>query len=65
MSLSDNNQADAVEALNSTSRYLDVLLNFDKLCFEQMVSLIYHTEIEVSLANLFDTEVPFLDLNSP
>ena len=27
LSLSDNNQADVVEALNSTSRYLDNLLN--------------------------------------
>ena len=27
LSLSDNNQADVVEAFNSTSRYLDGLLN--------------------------------------
>ena len=65
MSLSDNNQADAVEALNSTSRYLDVLLNFDNPYLEQMVSLIYPSEIQISSANSFDTEVPFLDLNSP
>ena len=29
LSLSDNNQADAVEAFNSTSRYKDDLLNID------------------------------------
>ena len=29
LSLSDNNQADVVEAFNSTSRYLDHLLNID------------------------------------
>ena len=29
LSLSDNNQADVVEAFNSTSRYLDHLLNSD------------------------------------
>ena len=29
LSLSDNNQADVVEAFNSISRYLDDLLNFD------------------------------------
>ena len=29
LSLSDNNQADIVEAFNSTSRYLDDLLNID------------------------------------
>ena len=30
LSISDNNQADDVEAFNSTSRYLDDLLNIDK-----------------------------------
>ena len=29
LSLSDNNQADIVEAFNSTSRYLDDLINID------------------------------------
>ena len=29
LSLSDNNQADTVEVFNSTSRYLDDLLNID------------------------------------
>ena len=29
LSLSDNNQADIVEAFNSTSGYLDYLLNID------------------------------------
>ena len=29
LSLSDNNQADIIEAFNSTSRYLDDLLNID------------------------------------
>ena len=37
-SLSDNNQADVVEAFNSTLRYLDVLLNIDSPYFEQIVS---------------------------
>ena len=30
LSISDNNQADVVEAFNSASRYLDDLLNIDK-----------------------------------
>ena len=30
LSLSDNNQANAVEAFNSKSRYVDDLLNIDK-----------------------------------
>ena len=29
LSLSDNNQADVIEALNSTSEYLDDLLNIN------------------------------------
>ena len=43
MSLSDNNQADVIEALNSTSRYLDDLLNIIPY-FEQMMDQIYPTE---------------------
>ena len=31
LSPSDKNEANVVEAFNSTSRYLDVLLNIDKL----------------------------------
>ena len=41
LSLSDNNQTDIIEALSSTSRYLDDLLNIDKPYFEQMVGQIY------------------------
>ena len=45
LSFSDNNPADVVEAFNSTSRYLDDLLNIDNSYFEQMVSQIYPTEL--------------------
>ena len=45
LSLSDNNQADIIEAFNSTSRYLDDLLNIDNPYFEQMVGQIYPTEL--------------------
>ena len=31
LSLSENNQTDSIEAFNSTSRYLDDLLNIDNL----------------------------------
>ena len=63
MSLSDNNQADIFEALNSTSRYLDVLLNIDNPYFRQMVDQTYPTELQLNKANSSDTEAPFLDLN--
>ena len=65
LSLSDNNQADIIEAFNSTSRYLDDLpvLNIDNPYFEQMVAQIYPTELQLYKANSSDTEAPFLDLN--
>ena len=37
LSLSGNNQTDIIEAINSTSRYLDDLLNIDNPYLEQMV----------------------------
>ena len=61
-SLSDNNQAYVVEALNSTSRYLDDLLNIDNPYFEQMASHIYPTELQLNKANSSNTEAPSLDL---
>ena len=63
LSLSDNNQAEIIEAFNSTSRYLDDLLNIDNPYFEQMVGQIYPTELQLNKANSSDTEAPFLDLN--
>ena len=63
LSLSDNNQADIIEAFNSTSRYLDDLLNIDNPFFEQKVGQIYPTELQLNKANSSETEAPFLDLN--
>ena len=60
LSLSDNNQTDIIEAFNSTSRYLDDLLNIDNPYFEQMVG--HPTEIQLNKANSSDTEAPVLDL---
>ena len=62
-SLSRENQADIIEAFNSTSRYLDNLLNIDNPYFDQMVDRIYPTELPLDRANSSDTEAPFLDLN--
>ena len=63
LSLSDNNQADVIEAFNSASRYLNDLLNIDNPYFEQMVGQIYPTLLQLNKANSSDTEAPFLDLN--
>ena len=59
MSLSDNNQLDVIEAFNSTSRYLDDLLKIDNSYFEQMVSQIYPTELQVNMSDSSDTEPSF------
>ena len=59
-SLSRENQADIIEAFNSTSRYLDDLLNNDNIYFDQMVDRIYPTELQLNRANSSDTEAPFL-----
>ena len=54
---------DIIEAFNSTSRYLDDLLNIDNIYFDQMVDRIYPTELQLNRANSSDTEAPFFDLN--
>ena len=55
LSLSDNNQADVIEAFNSTSRYLDDSPYIDYPYFEQMVGQIYPTELQLNKANSSDT----------
>ena len=62
-SLSRENQADIIRTFNSTSRYLDGLLNIDNIYFDQMVDRIYPSELQLNRANSSDTEAPFLDLN--
>ena len=62
-SLNHGNQADVIEAFNSTSRYLDDLLNIDNAYFEGMVNQIYPPELQLNKANISDTEAPFLDLH--
>ena len=62
-SLSRENQADIIEAFDSTSRYLDDLLNIDNIYFDQMMDRIYPTELQLNRANSSDIEAHFLDLN--
>ena len=57
--LSSDNQADVIKAFNSTSRYLDDLLNIDNPYFEGMVNQIYPPELQLNKANTSDTEGPF------
>ena len=60
-SLSNDNQADIIEAFNSTSRYLNDLLYIDNPYFEGMVNEIYPPEL--NKANTSDNEAPFLELH--
>ena len=62
-SFNHDNQADVIEAFNSTSRYLDDLLNIDNPYFEGMVNQIYPPELQLNKAIISDTEAPFLDLH--
>ena len=57
--LSSDTQADVIKAFNSTSRYLDDLLNIDNPYFEGMVNQIYPSELQLNKANTSDTEAPF------
>ena len=61
--LSSDNQADVIKAFNSTSRYLDDLLNIDSPYFEGMVNQIYPSELQLNKANTSDTKTPVLDLH--
>ena len=56
-----NSLADVVEAFNCTSRYLDDLFNIDHPYFEQMVSQIDPTELQLNKC----TEAPVLPLDLP
>ena len=59
MSLSDDKQADVIDAFNTTSRYLDDILNINTVHFDNMVSQIYSSELQLSKANTSDTEATF------
>ena len=63
MSLSDDNQADIIDAFNPTSRYLDDILNINNAYHDNMVSQIYHSEPKLNIAITSGTEAAFLDLH--
>ena len=63
MSLSDDKQADVIDAFNTTSRYLDDILNLNNVYFDNMVSQIYPSELQLNKANTSDTKAAFLDLH--
>ena len=58
LSLSDQNQANALEA--SASRFIDDVLNIDNPYFKQKINQIYQAELQLYKANSSDTGAPFL-----
>ena len=63
MSLTKEKRYDLIDALNSTSRYLDDLFNIVNIHFEHMVHRLYPAELQLNKANASDTEAVFLDFN--
>ena len=59
-SLAKEKWYDLIDAFNSTSRYLDDLLNIDNIHFELVVHRIYTTVLQLNKANASDTEIAFL-----
>ena len=62
-SLSDDKQAGVIDAFNTTSRYLDDTLNIYNNYFDNIVSQIYPSELQLNKANTSDTKAAFLDLH--
>ena len=57
MSLSDDKQVGVIDAFNTTSRYLDDILNIKNVYFDNMVSQIYPSELQLNKANTIDTKI--------
>ena len=55
MSLSDDQQADVIDAFNTTFRYLNDILNMNNVYFDNMVSQIYPSEPQLNIPNTSDT----------
>ena len=63
LSLSEDTESDVIKAFNSTSLYLDDLLNIDNNFIDSMVNRIYPSELQLNKANVSVTEASFLDLH--
>ena len=62
MSLSDDGQADVIDAFGTTSRCLGDILGISGVCFGSVVSLVYPLELQLGGADASDAEATFLDL---
>ena len=59
ISLSDDKQADVIDAFNTTSIYLNDILNINNVYFDNMESQIYPSELQLNKANTSYTEAAF------
>ena len=64
MFLSDDKQANIIEAFNNTCRYFDDILNIDYVYIDNMVRQKYPSELQFNKAYTSDTKASFLDLHS-
>ena len=60
MSLSDDKQADIIDTFNTTSRYLDEILNIHNIYY---ILTIWQVKYTLNKVNNSDTEALFLDLH--
>ena len=63
VSLSVDKQADVIDAFKTTARDLNDILNINNVYFDNMVSQIYPSELQLNKVNTTDTEAAFLDLH--
>ena len=59
MSLSDDKQVDIIDDFNTTSRYLDNILNINNVYFDNIVSQTYPSELQLNKVNTSDTKAAF------
>ena len=57
VSLSDDKQADIIDAFKTTSRYLDDILNINNVYFDTIVSQIYPSELQLNIAYTPDLQL--------
>ena len=64
ISPSGDKQADIIDAFNTTtSRYLDSIYSSYNVHFDNKVSQIYPSELQLNKTNTSDTKAAFLDLH--
>ena len=63
MSLSYDKLANIIDVFNTTCRYLDDILSIYNVYFDNMVSQIYPSKLQLNTYNTSDTETTFLDLH--